>query len=178
MAPFACTPGELESVGKAWTAADAPGAARATTGAPSSAVASRYSSIATAGIATHGALHGPRSCGLVRRHRTPDTAQPDAPCATCTSRCLLPLAAPILSRGSARLLRMAAPRGRAPSATRMWSAGLPGGPAAGRHAFAHCHGLRVTTCSLPPSSLESAFVSVPAAVTSTLRSRPTSPGRV
>ena len=78
---------ELESVGKGWTAADAPGAARATTGAPSSAVASRYSSIATAGIATHGALHGPRSCGLVRRHRTPDTAQPDAPCATCNSRC-------------------------------------------------------------------------------------------
>ena len=63
--------------------------------------------------------------------------------------------------------RTAAPRGRAPSATRMWSASRPDGPAAGRHAFAHCHGLRVTTGSLPPSSLESASVSV-AAVTSTV----------
>jgi len=116
----------------------------------------------------HGSLHGPRSCGLVRgdtAHRT--TGCPVClTCATCTSRCLLPLAPHCFKRlGPAP--RTAAPRGRAPSATRMWSAGLPDGPAAGRHAFAHCHGLRVTTGSLPHSSLESASVSV-AAVTSTV----------
>ena len=106
------------------------------------------------------------------RAATPHTGHRTTGCPVCHLQfpLLLPLAAPILSRGSARLLRMAAPRGRAPSATRMWSAGLPDGPAAGRHAFAHCHGLRVTTCSLPPSSLESAFVSVAAAVTSTVAS--------
>jgi hypothetical protein len=85
----------------------------------------------------HGSLHGPRSCGLVRgdtAHRT--TGCPVClTCATCTSRCLLPLAPHCFKRlGPAP--RTAAPRGRAPSATRMWSAGRP-----------DVKDLRVTTCS-------------------------------
>ena len=124
----------------------------------------------TAPYQTHGANMGPFILGpaLVASCGSPHNRMPRVPLALPVASYLSRLAPHCFSRlGPAP--RMAAPRGRAPSATRMWSASRPDGPAAGRHAFAHCHGLRVTTCSLPPSSLESAFVSV-AAVSATVAS--------
>ena len=103
------------------------------------------------------------------RAATPLTAQPDGGCPVCHLH--FPLSpTPLDPHCFTRLgpaPRTAAPRGRAPSATRMWSAGRPDGPAARRHAFAHCQGLKGHNMFPPPSSLESASVSV-AAVTSTV----------
>ena len=113
---------------------------------------------------THGALHGPDVL-MWPRAATPLTAQPDAPCATCTSRCLLPLAPLCVHAARPGSSHGSTAWSRALSHTH--AVGCPDGQAARRHAFAHCHGLRVTTGSLPPSSLESASVSV-AAVTSTV----------
>jgi hypothetical protein len=103
-------------------------------------------------------------CGLVRRHRSPHNRMPRVPLA-------LPVYFPLPPTSRPQLFHEARPGSshgstawsRALSHTQ-WSASRPDGPAAGRHAFAHCHGLRVTTGSLPPLSLESASVSV-AAVT-------------
>ena len=103
-----------------------------------------------------------------RRHRSPHNRMPRVP---NVRHLHFPLSPTPLDPNCFKRLgpapRTAAPRGRAPSATRMWSAGRPDGPAARRHAFAHCQGLKGHNMFPPPSSLESASVSV-AAVTSTV----------